>query len=233
MVRAADMSVDELARRCVEQSEAYRQQGTSDAQFCFELLRRALAEGKPDALTHFYRIYERQALAWVYQHSGFAETGESAEFFARAALSSFYFALRGDRFQHFPSLAFVLSYLRTCVHTTISQHLRDQRRRPAISLDEARALSYGANFEGALAADELWSYICTLLSDPADQLLARSAFLLDLKPRQIVGLYPQRWQSEREVTLDLYRIRRRLRADAELRRRFGGEEEDQGSTGSA
>ena len=222
MSSAAEMPVDELARRCQEENETFSRLGTSDPQFCFELLRLALAEGRAEALAHCYRIYERQALSWVYQHSDFAATGESAEFFARAALSSFYFALRGERFAQFRALPFVLSYLKACVHSSIAQHLRAQRRRPTVPLDAARTIADEASLEGAIDAQELWAYICRLLPDPTDQLLARSAFVLGMKPRQIVGAYPQHWGNEREASLELYRIRRLLRNDAELRRRLLG-----------
>ena len=54
-----------------------------------------------------------------------------------------------------------------------------------------------------------------------DRLLARCAFAEDLKPRQIIKAYPSRWKDEREVSIELYRIRRLLRNDPELRRLIG------------
>src|SRR5262245_21445236 len=116
MSLAASLSVERLAQRCVEETEKFNRRQSNDPQFCFELLRRALAEGVAEALTYAYRIYERQSLKWVYNHSGFAETGESADYFARSALSAFYFALRGPKFARFPSLQQVLAYLKLCVH---------------------------------------------------------------------------------------------------------------------
>ena len=46
-------------------------------------------------------------------------------------------------------------------------------------------------------------------------------FLQDLKPRQIIAAYPSIWQSEREISVALYRVRRALRNDPELQRRAG------------
>src|SRR5262245_51124329 len=122
----AALSLDQLAQRCVEETDKFNRRQSNDPQYCFELLRRALAEGAAEAFTSAYQIYERQVLKWVYGHSGFAETGESADFFARSALSTFYFALRGPKFARFPALQHVLAYLKLCVHTAIAQYLRDQ-----------------------------------------------------------------------------------------------------------
>ncbi len=205
MTAAAHLPTDELAARCADESDKFSRRVASDAQFCFELLRRALAEGVGEALVHVYQIYEGQALRWVYQHSGFDQTQESADFFARAALSAFYFALRGERFKDFPGLAHVLAYLKTCVHTSIAQHLREQRRHQVVPLDDTSQLAYDAGLDAAVAAGELWAHIVALLPDPADRLLVRCAFALDMKPRHIFAAHPQHWRSEREVSIRLYR----------------------------
>jgi hypothetical protein len=216
----AALPVDQLAQRCAEETEKFNRRRSNDPQFCFELLRRALAEGMAEALTYAYQIYERQALKWVYSHSGFVETGESADYFARSALSAFYFALRGSRFARFPALQQVLAYLKLCVHTAIAQYLRDQgpAEAPLATTDLATETpDLGTDADAA----ELWAYICGLLPDERDRLLARCAFVQDLRPRQIVELYSAHWSGEREVSVALYRIRRLLRGDAELRRRMG------------
>ena len=218
---ATRMSLDDLARHCAEETEKFSRHQANDPQFCFELLRRALADGAPEAFTRVYRNYERQVLSWVYSHSGFAQTGESADFFARSALSTFYFALRGPKFAQFTSLAKVLTYLKLCVHTAIMQYLRDQRPSATTRLDEAGDLAHTPDLDNRADAAELWAHICRLLPDQRDRLLARYVFLQDLKPRQIVSAHPTQWGGEREVSVALYRIRRLLRNDAELRRLAG------------
>jgi hypothetical protein len=90
-----------------------------------------------------------------------------------------------------------------------------------VSIETTGPLAETPDLGTRAEAAELWAYICDLLPDERDRLLARYAFVLDLKPRQIVELYPARWAGEREVTVALYRIRRLLRADAELRQRMG------------
>jgi hypothetical protein len=220
MSLAASLPIAQLAQRCAEETEKFNRRQGGDPQFCHELLRRALADGVAEAFTAVYRIYERQVLGWVYSHSAFGQTGESADYFARVALSAFYFALRGSKFARFHSLPQVLTYLKLCVHTAIVQYLRDQG--PAVtSLEAAREPAEMPDLAARSDAAELWEHICALLHDEHDRLLARCAFVLDMKPRQIVALYPGTWPDERSVSVALYRVRQLLRGDAELRRRMG------------
>lgn len=223
MANAANLTIPELALCCAEEHAKYGRQLPSDPQFCFELMRRALADGASEALTQLFGIYEAQVTRWVHQHSGFEQTGESAEYFSRAALNAFYFALSGERFGKIPGLAHALAYLKVCVHTCIAQYLREQRRRPVVPLERADSVEQHTDYEGSVAAGEVWQLVCALLPDPADRTLARCAFLLEMKPRQIVRLYPQLWESERAVSLGLFRIRRLLRRSAELRQRLLGD----------
>jgi hypothetical protein len=107
------------------------------------------------------------------------------------------------------------------VHTAIAQYLRDQQPTPSIPLDDAPNAAHLPDLGTRIAAAELWRQIEYLLADSHDRLLARCAFVEDLKPRQIVKAYPAHWKDEREVSVELYRIRRLLRNDPNLRRLSG------------
>lgn len=210
------LSVAELAQRCAEETDKFARRLVSDTQFCFELLRRALLEQSDDAFTYVFQVYERSVTNWVYHHSRFALTGESAEFFTGAAFRAFHSALQGPKFERFPTLAAVLSYLKMCVHTAIAQYLRDEARTVTTPLDDEGELAVNQNLGERTDASELWEHICRLLPDERDRLLARCAFALGLKPREICVAYRSQWSSEREVSVALYRIRRILRGDPEL-----------------
>jgi hypothetical protein len=221
MAFLTSLSIEDLAQRCAEETEKFNSRQENNPEFCFELMRRALAEESDEAFTRIYQVYERQVLNWVYSHNRFSQTGESADFFALSAIRTFYFALRGEKFDRFPSLPQVLSYLKMCVHTAIAQYLRDQQPSALTPLDSVNEVSHTIDLEGGIDVAELWSYICRLLPDDRDRLLARCVFLQDLKPRQIVTEFPSHWRNEREVSVALYRIRRVLRGDAELQHRAG------------
>jgi len=218
------LSIDDLARLCATETAKFNRRQPSDAQFCFELLRRALAEGVTEAFTHVYQIYERQVRIWVHSHTRFAQTGESNEYFLSAAWSTFYFALRGHKFAGFASLPQALAYLKVCVHTAIMLYLRDQQPGATLALDRHPGIAMPEKPE-PLDMTQLTERIAQLLPDLQDRLLAHCVFAEDLKPRQIVKAYPGHWNNERDVTVALYRIRRILRNDAQLRRLLGIEDD--------
>ena len=51
MTLAQGMPNEELARLCAIETEKFNRRQSSDAQFCFELFRRALAEGASESFT--------------------------------------------------------------------------------------------------------------------------------------------------------------------------------------
>jgi hypothetical protein len=206
----------ELARRGADEVAKFARRADNDPQACFELFRRALVEQSDEAFTHVYRIFEPLVTGWVYRQSRFALTGESAEYFTSAAFRSFYFALRGERLSRCPTLAALLGYLKVCVYSAIAQYLREESRHGTVPLEDATELVEVPALDGHLEADEIWTHICRLLPDERDQLLARCAFAQHLTPRLIRATYGAYWRDERAVSVDLYRIRRRLRADPEL-----------------
>ena len=46
---ANSFSLDDLTQRCLSETEKFNRREPNDARFCFELLRRALADGLSDA----------------------------------------------------------------------------------------------------------------------------------------------------------------------------------------
>lgn len=216
--------VETLAQQCDEETQKFGRQQLSDPRYCFELLRRALADELDEAFTWVYRIYEKQVLKWVYQHQGFEQTNEQADYFANLALSQFYFALRGPKFGRFPSLAKVLTYLKVCVHSAIAQYLRDQHPGETLPLEDAAQFPDQHSLDVQLSPGELWAHICRNLPDETDQQLARYVFIQGLKPRQIVEYDTAHWPEERQVSVALYRIRQVLRRDAQIRQWLSGAE---------
>jgi hypothetical protein len=213
-----DSTVAELARHCQEETARFARREPTDDRFCFELLRRAFRHRNDDAFSHVFRIYQAQVCAWVQRDSRFPRTGESAEYFVNQALGNFYFAVRGEKFDHFPTLQNALSYLKLTTYSAITQFLRDHLA--AATEQEASAAEIGAAdpaLEQRLDASALWERICQLVPDERLRHLAHCAFVQEMRPREIVRAFPALWRNEREVTVALYRLRVTLRSDAALK----------------
>ena len=213
--------IDELARRCEEETQKFIRQQAHETRYCFELLQRGLGQERSEAFTQVYRIYEGLAYKWVNSHPRFYMTGESADYFVSAAFSRFYFAVKGPGFAHFPSVAQVLQYLKLCVQTVIAEYLRKAARIPEMALEPAIHSPSDDRIEAASETRELWQYILSLLPADVDQLLAEECFMYDLKPAEIAEKYPQHWPTARDVSVALQRIRRNLRRDGHLRQWLG------------
>lgn len=220
-MKLSGLSNDDLARQCAEDTARFHRHQLHDTVYCLELLRRALADGDHEAFARVYQIYEPQVLRWVYQHHRFADTGESAEYFANQALTSFYFALRGEKLARFETLAQLLTYLKLCVHSAIAQYVRKEQAVFLTELDPDTVWDDSKAIGDDLQAAELWKHICNLLPHDDDRLLARCVFVQALKPAQIARGHPDRWTTAREVSVALQRIRRHLRKDPLLRRYAG------------
>lgn len=213
------VSLDSLIEQCADHTTRYLRKASHDTRYCMELFRRALVEGIDEALEHLRLIYEPLLLRWVYAHPLFPNTGEVAAYFSSEAFVKAYRALRGPRFFNFPGLPHIVKYMKSCVHTSIIQYMRDQR--PDDLLPEDFDTPDSRDETTLIETTQLWEYISSLMQDDQERLLAHCSFVLDMKPREITQLYPAVWQDERAVTIKLYRIRQRLRNDPEIRRLVG------------
>ncbi|NOK59899.1 MAG: hypothetical protein GFH27_549291n91 [Chloroflexi bacterium AL-W] len=220
MSAADGMSVNDLGQRCTEETHKFNRRVNYDPQYCFELFRRALGTSDSEALTFLWQIYERQVVSWVYSHGSFKHTGEEAEFFAHQALINFYFALRGDKMDRFTSLQRVLAYLKACVHTAVMQYIRDQKADMNRSINGVEEQSLTPDLHIRLDMVETWQRVEILLPDHRDRVLAHCILVQRLKPREIVKEFPDLWQNEREISVASFRIRRILRRDGSLQRRY-------------
>lgn len=213
-----NQSLDDLMNRCIEQTARYRRNLPHDTTCCFELLRRALALDSDEAFAYIYRLYEPQVRRWVHAHPQFSYSDETADFFITEALNKFYFATRAEKFARFSCVSQLMAYLKMCVHTAILQYIRDHQRLTVVPMLE-RPHGYEQDMDARTRLIELWGRICDLLPDEDDRLLARCAFVLDMKPAEIAQLYSTIWPTPRAVSVALQRIRRTLRRDHDLRQR--------------
>jgi len=218
LMDTSQVPLEQIALHCHEETRKFTLHTAFVTDYCMELMRRALLRRIPDAFTRLYDIYEPLVRKWVYQHHQFRWTDEDAAYFANAALTQFYFAVSGSKFERFETVAQLLQYLKRCVYTSIAMHVRTAQTQvaavplPTDDLAPAMQPSWDAN----LNAQTLWARVCVLLPDENDQLLARWCFIEDLKPADILREQLGHWDDVRDISVALQRIRRRLRGDEVL-----------------
>lgn len=212
-----DFPLDELGKRCSEETAKYFRKLAQDTRYCFELFRRAFINYDGDAVAYLWQVYDWQLKRWVAAHPQFAASGETVEFLSSVAFENFYAALVGPKFYRFPTLSHIMQYMKMCVHTTIAQLGRkgSQDHLPLLDNDLADEADPFAD----IAAETLWEKICDCLPNEHHRLLAWCTFVLGMKPAEIAKQYRDQkiWTDDRHVRITLYRVRERLRNDPDLR----------------
>lgn len=220
------LTLQDLARHCAEETDHYYHSQKYDPQFCFEIFRRAIIERDQLAWEMILSQYQPLVMKWVNQHPGFLSTGEEVEYFINRAFEKIWIALTPEKFSKFTALASLLSYLKMCVHSVIT----DQNRALQFSaLEEAAADqspilkasgdSHLSIEDQALEQDyrqQFWQSIQTRLQDEKEQRVVYDSFFLALKPREIQKLAPNLFTSVAEVYLIKQNILARFRRDEEL-----------------
>ncbi len=210
------LDLENLARGCAEETQKFFQHKPDDPRYCFEIFRRAYAEQINDALSYIYSIYMPLLIRRARRHQLYFRSCQDDTFFARVALANFYQATHGHRFiEKFSELGAILKYLYACLHSAIVQDVRATYILEESELDQVPAPTPQAD------ASELWQHILQVLPEPKYQGLAYQRFVLEMKPAEILHVAPEQWKNEREITVALQSIRRRLRNNIQLREMAG------------
>ncbi|MBZ0294201.1 MAG: hypothetical protein K8L99_16685 [Anaerolineae bacterium] len=217
----SEQPTPELQQRCETETQKFRQKRPYVTDTCFELFRRALADGDNEAFAAIYRIYLPLVYYWVSVHPDFVYINLPADDCVSDAMQRLYRGLRGGRFQQkMSSLETVLAYLKKCVNSVVMEERR-RRPRPDVELDEALRVPRESLIDRQLFAHDVWERIILLLPDAKDQLLARLSFALGLKPSEIIADYGHLWPTTEDVRVDRQRIKRQLERDGGLRDLLG------------
>ncbi|MBE0689279.1 MAG: sigma-70 family RNA polymerase sigma factor [Anaerolineae bacterium] len=214
--------IEAIARRCAEETQKFLRHIEQDTRYCFELWRRALAEQLDDALQHLYLLYIPLLAGRARRHKQFAMSCADGDYFARIALANFYRACHGARFTDmFPELAPVMKYLNACLHSAIVQDVRDNPLTPPLPEDDSGLIAPPDPSDHDLRSSDLWEHIRSVLDDSRDEALSYKRFVLQMTPAEIMRADQGLWQSTRDISVALQRIRRKLRKDDTLRGLFG------------
>ena len=217
----ARMELAALLRRSLTESERFYRGHQHDTRFAYELFRRALVERSEIAWEHVYTHYSPLVESWIRRSGAFPSSGESSEFFVGAAFTKFWRAISA-RFEQFPSLSALLSYLQLCAGSVVIDSVRAQSwaemlPEEAIPFSHAAQTSPDEEAMQRVNCAEFWSYVDTQLNSEAERIVVFRSFVLGMKPGDIYTEYQHLFQNINDV----YNVKRnvlgRLSRDPELR----------------
>ena len=214
-------NIEDLARRCRQESKHFLNNQPYDEHYCLELFRQALLEHSQAAWHAIYAQYEKLVIGWVRQHPKFHSTAEEARFFANAAFTRFWRALSDpDKLIRLEHLSQLLRYLKSCVHSAIEDAYRRQQHRPQniITWDDVPDTVPDDTASPTLLqlAEALEQLILDRLQGRAEIVVATSSWVYGLKPSEIQAQHPDLFPDVQQV----YRVKRnvlhRLSRDPEI-----------------
>lgn len=213
-----------LSHRCGQETEAFFRRAAYDPAYCYELFRRALLERNQRAYDYLYSQYMPLVAGWVERHPSFPGAGEEVQYFINRAFEKLWHALTAQKFNRFPDLKSVLSYLKLCTHSAIVDHARarqhamlDEEASDATLESQSGASNLEQDTVERTQQQEFWRQINLRLADEKEQVVVFGSFVLAMKPAELQLRYPHLFGDVREVYRTKQNVLDRLRRDPELR----------------
>lgn len=224
------LSVNDLAHHCMEETNKFLRQSISNDRYCLELFRRAISRRDEDAWTCLYQQYAPLVLTWVNQHQSATSlpSPDGGAPLVNAAFAKFSQALTPAKMENFISLAALLKYLKMCVHSVIADEVRSrQSHQYEEALDalkqEPSADDPAEDVIAHLSAQSLWQVIQEELNGEDERLLIYLAYVQGMKPGEICAhsrhYFPTVEDVYRVKRNVLERLRRNRRLQALLKQR--------------
>ena len=221
-----DMSLSELADRCMGEIAKYSRKEPHDDQYCLEIFRRAMVEGDSDAWEVLHQRFSSILLGWVRRHPQreAAYRCDNENNYVDRAFRRLWMRTIRNQALEFNSLAGALRFLHTCLNSDIIDTLRAQMRPEEMPLPEP-------GFPEEPTADEpddsheRWEILKRFLPNEREQRLAYLLYYCGLKPRQIVQFLPQEFDDVHEIFRLTRNILDRLKRNKDRLRWLLGDEE--------
>ncbi|MEZ4615037.1 MAG: hypothetical protein R2867_05915, partial [Caldilineaceae bacterium] len=203
-----------------ETERFFRRGGGHDNRYCFELMRRALVERNEAAWSMIYQQYHSLVTGWICDHPQFRTTDEESAYFLNGVFASMWKACTPERFANFPDLPAVLAYLKSCVHTTIINHLRKRRLPVTAMTEELVGTPVEDGLAGAvldkMARTDLWQLLDSLLHGEKERFVTELYFIQGMKPRAIYEQHADLFATIQDVYRTKQNLLERLSRNADL-----------------
>ncbi|MEP6894110.1 MAG: hypothetical protein ABI986_00755 [Chloroflexota bacterium] len=228
-VNVQQLPLNDLARRCAEETDRFRMRLKDDSRFCFELFRRAISERDQFAWDMICKQYKPlMADWWVKPHRGFKAGNEDLDEIINRTYEKFWSALTPEKFSKFSDLKPLLNYLKMCVESVIIDQNRKIEPPTQYPVDNDSPIwgkDPGLTPEEKMLDDEKRRYfrdwINSRLHDDKERLVVYGSFDLDLKPQELCDKFPNIFRDVDEVYTIKQNIINRLRRDPDFRKFLG------------
>ena len=220
------MAVADLAQRCADETDLYFHHQAHDTQYCFELFRRAIRQRDQSSWEMICLQYQPLVAGWVRQHPGFESSREDVQYFVNGTFGKIAGTLTPEKFGGFSDIASLLSYLKMCVHSVISDHNRKVAQINVFDLDNVpmeRSTDPSPEEQAIDRSQQqaLWDLMSSRLHDEKERLVVHGSFVLDLKPQELYNRFCSVFDNVDEVYRVKQNVLSRLRRDAEFRKLLG------------
>lgn len=223
-MKLQQMTIDDLAQKCAQETDLYFNNKEHDNSYCFELFRRAIQQDDEQALeviiVQYQPLVARWVDKWMGKHPDFSTVNEEAQDFIAQAFERFWISFTPVKLDKSESLAAVLSYLQMCVNGAIMDTWRKSRRRQFEQETREETddpVETEPTPEDLLQRNEFWELIKKKSKDPREYAVAYASYSLDLSPREILVEYPDLFVDVNEVYKFKANFLDRLERDEEIR----------------
>ena len=218
------MAVEDLARRCAQETDSYFNHKNYDSRYCFELFRRAIRNNDERALelviVQYQPLVARWVDRWMDKHPDFSSFNEETQDFIAQAFERFWISFTPAKLEKSQGLAAVLTYLQMCVNGAITDAWRKLRRLQIEqeSRDEEQESSEPEPTpEDLLQKGEFWQLIKKKARDPKEYMVVYASYYLALSPREILAEYPGEFKDIKEIYQHKANFLERLERDEEIK----------------
>src|ERR1051326_4930899 len=123
----------QLAQRCADEQQLFRQHAPSDDRYCLELFRRAIRQRDEHAWDVLYQQFSSTMLGWLRRHpcANRLRDQDAPDVYLTDAFRRFWVATSSSSAAtpHFATLASVLAYLRSCLNAVVLDEMRQIQAR--------------------------------------------------------------------------------------------------------
>jgi hypothetical protein len=226
----ASWHIENLQKRCAEETKHFFQGKDNSTQFCFEIFRRAFVDQNQEAWHYIYNQYQPLVSRWLENHNLFSFIAEEKDYFTNRVFEKLWNALSKDKFHRINNLNILLHYLKMCVGSVIIDYVRAQKFDHLVAFDKCEEFSGNEFIHDRSTEDThlesyvlnqihsqyLWDLVKSLAKSNKENCMLYGYFMLGMKPREIYEAF----SGEFEDMTDVYRTKEylldRLRRNQEL-----------------